>query len=124
MGPAGICNVCGRACCTLDEAGIPCYHCFEGLFIHRQFWIYRACPECGGVGRTLCGMCNKVGCLAIAKETELDVDALWHWLIGLRCRYRRSERLPEAVASAIAYAEAQLSPDHIGANKGSPARLR
>jgi hypothetical protein len=88
MGPAGICNVCGRSCGTLDEAGLQCYHpdCRMGIFIHRQFWVFRRCWECDGVGRLFCDTCNRVGCIAIAKEMDLDLTALWTWMAGLKGR--------------------------------------
>lgn len=113
MGPAGICNLCGRKCCTLDEAGIACYFCGEGIFIHRYFWIFRPCPGCDGVFSSLCDVCNKVGCLAIAKEYELDVPYLWEWMAGLKRRYDGNEIIPPLVAQAVAYAEGQLGAAQI-----------
>lgn len=108
MGPAAICNVCGRRCTTLDEAGIVCYHCGEGIFIHRSFWIYRPCPACAGEFSVACDVCNKVGCLAIAKECELDLTYLWTWMAGLKGRYDGRARIPPLVTEAAEYAECQL----------------
>lgn len=109
MGPAAICNLCGRPCCTLWEAGIPCFFCGEGLFIHRYYWHFRACPDCEGIGSSLCETCNRVGCLAIAKEDELDLEALYTWLVGLDHRYRSDgQRVSAPVAEAVAYARVEL----------------
>jgi len=38
--PPGACDACGRACCTLDQVGIRCYHCRAGVFMSRRWWIF------------------------------------------------------------------------------------
>lgn len=67
MGPAAICDVCGRACCTLDQAGIPCYHCYLGIFIHRGEWDYSTCSACQGIGFP-CKACHDTGVMARRRE--------------------------------------------------------
>jgi hypothetical protein len=62
--PAGVCDNCGRACLSLDQAGacgvpgIRCYHCFAGDFRHRGEWVFTWCPECGGVDPYGCAKCH------------------------------------------------------------------
>jgi hypothetical protein len=60
-GPAGICDNCGRRCTTLDQAGIPCYHCHAGTFRPRGEWTWTTCPTCDGIG-ALCPDCHQTGC--------------------------------------------------------------
>jgi hypothetical protein len=71
----------------MDQAGIVCYFCGGGVFMHRKFWIYSRCSECEGIGRTLCDACNRVGCLVAPRE-DLDLAELAaEWLAQLaRCR--------------------------------------
>lgn len=38
--PAGACDACGRACCSLDQVGIPCFHCHAGVFMGRRWWTF------------------------------------------------------------------------------------
>lgn len=40
LGPPGACDACGRCCCTLDQVGIPCYHCHAGVFMDRRWWTF------------------------------------------------------------------------------------
>lgn len=71
FGPAGVCDACGRFCCTLCQAGGPgepgirCYHCHQGHFRHRSEWAFSNCPECGGGG---CRACNFTGIAATRRE--------------------------------------------------------
>lgn len=111
MGPAGICNLCGRRCGTLDQAGMPCFHCQApgAIFIHRIFWHFAPCPGCDGVFTSLCDQCNRVGCLAIAKEFELDVRELYRWMVSLPTRYASERQIPAAVAENVAFARAALA---------------
>jgi len=66
FGPPGICSseTCRRSCCTLDQVGIRCYHCHEGVFIHRREWTFTKCPDCQGVFSALCSSCKHEGCIA------------------------------------------------------------
>lgn len=99
-GPAAICDACGRACVSLDQAGCICWFCGEGLFMHRRFWRFVACPECGGVGRVLCDRCNRVGVLVFPKE-DLDLLDLARELATLPDRYRRGAGpLPALIVEA------------------------
>jgi hypothetical protein len=108
MGPAGICNVCGHRCGTLDQAGIACYHCGLGLFVHRAFWTFHRCPECDGLYSTACDTCNGVGCLAVPKELDLDVADLYRWMAALVDRYRGADAVPALVKEAADFARVQL----------------
>jgi hypothetical protein len=38
--PPATCDRCGGHACTLDQAGIVCYRCGAGIFMHRRFWRY------------------------------------------------------------------------------------
>jgi DnaJ-class molecular chaperone len=104
FGPAGICDACGKRCVTLDQVGIPCFHCEgQGVFMHRQFWTFSPCPECGGECSSTCGRCNGVGCLVAAKE-DVDLEALrraWRQLLD---RYQGGA-VPPAVRTASAQAD-------------------
>jgi hypothetical protein len=40
MGPPGVCDACGRGCCSLDQVGGECYHCHAGVFMGRRWWVY------------------------------------------------------------------------------------
>jgi hypothetical protein len=40
FGPPGVCDACGKPCCTMNQVGIPCYHCKVGTFMHRSLWRY------------------------------------------------------------------------------------
>jgi hypothetical protein len=57
FGLAAICNVCWRSCITMDQEGARCWHCGQGVFVHRRFWAQTLCPTCGGAG--MCGHCEK-----------------------------------------------------------------
>lgn len=72
FGPAGACDACGRLCFTLVEVGARCYHCGQGAFMHRQFWLYTFCPVCGG---DRCEQCHHKGIVA-EPSPDLELDAL------------------------------------------------
>lgn len=40
LGPPGACDACCRCCGTLDQVGIPCYYCHQGVFMHRRWWRF------------------------------------------------------------------------------------
>ncbi len=65
LGRPGFCNVCWRPCITLDQVGIRCYHCRQGVFVHRRYWDQREC-ECHGA--FTCALCGGCGVVAIPKE--------------------------------------------------------
>lgn len=75
LGPPGVCDACGRYCCTLDQVGIPCYHCESGVFVHRRFWTFSMCPFCSGAGNTSCLACRG-SCIVAAPDEALDPLAL------------------------------------------------
>lgn len=70
LGPPGVCDACGRYCCTLDQVGIPCYHCETGIFVHRMFWTFDNCAFCAG--DTTCIACHGSGIMAAPRE-DLDL---------------------------------------------------
>lgn len=63
MGPAGICDACGRGCMTLDQAGRRCYHCEAGTFVHRSELKMVPCELCYGDGYG-CETCKRTGMIA------------------------------------------------------------
>ena len=40
----------------MDQEGGRCFHCREGVFVHRRFWVQTLCQACNGAG---CGNCEK-----------------------------------------------------------------
>ena len=56
FGHAAICDVCWRSCITMDQDGGRCFHCGEGVFVHRRFWVQTLCHACDGEG---CANCEK-----------------------------------------------------------------
>jgi hypothetical protein len=40
----------------MDQEGATCWHCGQGVFVHRRFWVQTLCPACEGAG---CGGCEK-----------------------------------------------------------------
>jgi hypothetical protein len=75
LGPAGVCDACGAYCYVLIEAGIPCYKCHRGTFIHRRFWVFTHCPFCAVAPDPYCSTCNGFGAIATPRE-DLDLDEL------------------------------------------------
>jgi hypothetical protein len=69
LGPAALCDHCGRQCITLEQAGRPCFHCREGTFIHRSGWVFTSCPKCGGGHMYgMCNACNRTGVRAVRRN--------------------------------------------------------
>ena len=64
--PPAICDNCGCSCITLNQAGICCFHCHAGTFVHRSHWLFSEC-HCAGAD-PLCEFCHGRGVLA----TPLD----------------------------------------------------
>lgn len=100
MGPAGTCETCGRSCCTLHEVGNPCYFCARGdvlpggqpgVFMHRRFWHYTACPFCDGRDPP-CLVCFGNGVLASPREDieEHVVREEWRSIVDQAARSSRS----------------------------------
>ncbi len=58
----------------MDQAGIVCFHCAAGVFMHRRFWRYDVCRACDGA---CCDACRWTGVFATPLgDAELDLDAL------------------------------------------------
>lgn len=104
LGPPAICDNCRRQCCTLDQAGIVCYHCQAGTFIHRGFWRYLTCPACHGHA-AFCEVCHRSGVLAEPLDDfALDMPALQNfWRVAIERRQRDRQDVP-AFMLAGAYA--------------------
>lgn len=75
MGAPGICNVCGRPCCTLDQVGIECYHCHVGEFVHRRYWHQRACSN----HVVDCRRCDGSGVVTV----PIEDDRVWEYKPGI-----------------------------------------
>jgi hypothetical protein len=64
MGPAGVCDACGRFCLALHQANgdTRCYDCGNGDFIQRGQWDFYPCSVCNDEsdGRG-CNRCNGTG---------------------------------------------------------------
>lgn len=43
--PPATCLACRKHACSLDQAGIVCYHCAKGILLHRRFWTYARAPH-------------------------------------------------------------------------------
>ena len=56
FGLAAICDACWRSCITMDQEGGRCFHCGQGVFVHRRFWVQTLCNACNGTG---CSSCEK-----------------------------------------------------------------
>lgn len=69
MGPAGVCDACGRTCMTLCQVGIQCYHCQAGVFQGRAKWNYWDCPACKGDLDPLCEFCHGWNIVAVPRES-------------------------------------------------------
>ena len=95
-GAPAVCDACGRRCITLDQAGIPCYHCREGVFLPREAWDFWACPGCN-LQDPFCPACHGHGWVAVPREMPADEAAAI--LRRLPDRYvRRGEAVPAVIA--------------------------
>ena len=91
-----MCDACGRRCITLDQAGIPCYHCREGVFLPREAWDFWACPGCN-LNDPFCPACHGHGWVAVPREMPAAEAAAI--LRRLPDRYvRRGEAVPAVIA--------------------------
>ena len=71
LGPAGVCDACGRFCQGLHQFRIVCYHCVRGTFVHRGEWTFTRCPVClDGEGSWMCSACHRSGIAATSKRTR------------------------------------------------------
>lgn len=75
LGPAGVCDACGAYCYVLIEAGIRCYKCHKGRFIHRRFWLFKPCIFCATKPDPDCSVCNGHYVMATPKE-DIDLQEL------------------------------------------------
>lgn len=58
----------------MDQAGIVCFHCGAGVFMHRRFWRYQTCEVCQGA---CCSECRWTGVFATPlPDGDLDLVAL------------------------------------------------
>lgn len=99
-----VCDVCHRPCCTMDQAGIVCYHCGKGVFLHRRFWTFAACTACACHPEGCCPECGGTGLLAYPRA-DLDTEDLRAEWRGLPERYIRAGRaVPAPVADRARWA--------------------
>ena len=102
MGPVSICDTCGTPAWECASAGLICHRCKVGVFMHRTFWTYSPCPDCGPATRTFCDSCKSAGVIATPRE-EVTEDALREEYAKLAYRYQ-SQRypVPEQIAERLA----------------------
>jgi hypothetical protein len=67
LGPTAICDACGKPGWDCHVAGLPCFFCSDGLFMHRKFWVYTPCPDCG-YRNIFCETCRGAGVIATPRE--------------------------------------------------------
>ncbi|CAD7741604.1 hypothetical protein LMG31886_45250 (plasmid) [Xanthomonas hydrangeae] len=80
----------------MDQAGIVCYFCFAGVFMHRSFWQFARCPSCKG-GDVFCTDCGGRAYVSTPRE-DIDVEELWQWWASVLARHSEfGEDLPEPV---------------------------
>lgn len=95
LGPPALCDACLRSCITLDQAGAICYHCGEGVFMHRMFWQVLICPQCRDNDATWCTQCRGSGMLSVpARDDDLslvDLAAAWEYAIARAVANGRQE---------------------------------
>jgi hypothetical protein len=75
LGPSGVCDACGARCFVLIEAGIPCYKCHKGIFLHRRFWRFSECPFCAVKKDLDCIVCKGTWVMATPLD-DVDLDDL------------------------------------------------
>lgn len=93
FGYPGLCDACGKYCCTLDQVGIVCYHCFAGVFMHRKWWVqWRVGDDIVGTPRE-----------------DIDLDELAAEWRGLGAKYRPPERLPAIIGATMEMVEPRSS---------------
>lgn len=88
MGPAYICDACGKPGWALLHTGVPCYFCDRGVFMHRRFWQLDPCPVCRREPGCTCDVCNGVGFTA-DPCLDLDIDELRAEWRSFAANYRR-----------------------------------
>jgi hypothetical protein len=103
--PSGACDACFKPVYTLMEVGMPCYHCQQGVFMHRGLWDFRLCPECGGAGRGACAYCDKTGWIVTPRE-DVEMERLREEWRSLPNRYVRNDMpIPAIIAMTAALAD-------------------
>lgn len=103
-GPPAVCDVCGKRACTLDQAGIVCYHCGRGVFMHRRFWEFQPCAFCTMKGNFDCPHC--LGKCVVARPKEcIDIEDLRAEWRRLPERYLRcGQEVPSVIAERAGWA--------------------
>ncbi|MDC8640818.1 hypothetical protein NY667_24350, partial [Xanthomonas hortorum pv. hederae] len=81
----------------MDQAGIVCYFCFAGVFMHRSFWQFARCPSCKG-GDVFCTDCGGRAYVSTPRE-DIDVDQLRQCWASVVARHSEfGEDLPAPIA--------------------------
>lgn len=82
----------------MDQAGIVCYTCNAGVFMHRSFWNFAPCPGCKGRD-PFCGYCHGRNVVATPRE-DIDAAELQAYRAWVVLRHQKFEHdLPAPVAS-------------------------
>lgn len=107
FGPPGICDACGKRCITMDQVGIVCYHCFQGVFMHRSWWIYSSCPACGLIAWCDCEVCRGTGVVATPREDirPEDLRAAWRALPERYLPFAHIEPVPAVILERVRWAD-------------------
>lgn len=97
--------MCGKRACTLDQAGIVCYHCGRGVFMHRRFWEFQPCPFCAAPGHYDCPHCLGKRVVARPKECIDVTDLRAEWRRLPQRFLSRGEPVPEVIAERARWAD-------------------
>ncbi|APO88714.1 hypothetical protein BJD11_00635 (plasmid) [Xanthomonas euvesicatoria] len=81
----------------MDQAGIVCYFCFAGVFMHRSFWQFARCPSCKGTDFFCVDCCGRA--YVSTPRDDIDVDELRRCWESVVARHTATgEDLPAPVA--------------------------
>ncbi|MGD6497627.1 hypothetical protein VWR49_22640, partial [Xanthomonas citri pv. citri] len=107
FGPPGVCDACGGACGTMDQAGIVCYNCLAGVFMPRGFWQFSPCPSCRGTD-SFCSCCGGRNWIATPRE-DIDVDELARdWQTAIKRALSDEPSLPAPIAAFALMATGEI----------------
>lgn len=82
----------------MDQAGIVCYFCFAGVFMHRSFWQFARCPSCKG-GDVFCTDCGGRAYVSTPRD-DIDMGELERsWALAVARYSETGEAVPAPVAA-------------------------
>lgn len=99
MGPIAICDTCGKPGWDCHAARSVCWHCSVGLMMHRKFWTYVACTDCGG--STFCDTCRGAGVIATPREEVTASELLEEYTKAAHGYQAQRYPVPEPVIARI-----------------------